>query len=153
LQHATSTLIFAILEELSPFEVLNLARWGLVHDNAEAYIGDIVRPLKHLSEFEFFNKIEERYDYLIAQWLGLGGVRVPPRVKDFDVEVCGYEAPIIFEGRLHPDWKFPPQSLQGFAHQWVVATIHAYANLPHGVEAIYLNRFRDLFPSFREEGL
>lgn len=59
-----------------------LAFWGLLHDAAEAYLGDIVRPLKlHLPEYE---KIEEN----VAKTLIVDKFKLPwpmpPEVRDAD---------------------------------------------------------------------
>jgi 5'-deoxynucleotidase YfbR-like HD superfamily hydrolase len=39
---------------------------GLLHDAAEAYLGDMVRPLKHLPEMQVFRDADERAEAAIA---------------------------------------------------------------------------------------
>jgi hypothetical protein len=49
------------------------ARWGLLHDASEAYLGDIVWPLKHVPEMRAaYAPIEERMMEAIARRFALG---------------------------------------------------------------------------------
>lgn len=41
--------------------------WGLHHDDAEAYLGDMVQPLKHDPRMEFFRRVEEGWMLLVAR--------------------------------------------------------------------------------------
>jgi uncharacterized protein len=45
--------------------------WGLLHDAAEAYLGDIPRLLKITPEFEFYREAEDRALQVIATTFGL----------------------------------------------------------------------------------
>lgn len=58
-----------------------LAPWGLMHDAAEAYIGDMVRPLKR--EMPEFKRIEKRIERQIARRWDLAWP-MPPPVKQAD---------------------------------------------------------------------
>ena len=59
-----------------------LALWALLHDAAEAYIGDMVRPLKrHLLDYVW---IEDRILGAIAAKYGLTGGEIPAEVRDAD---------------------------------------------------------------------
>jgi 5'-deoxynucleotidase YfbR-like HD superfamily hydrolase len=44
-----------------------LALEGLAHDFSEAYLGDLIRPLKRAPEFAFFVKAEERLEAMLAE--------------------------------------------------------------------------------------
>jgi hypothetical protein len=48
------------------------ALWGLLHDASEAYLQDVVRPLKELAVFEAYRAAERRLQSSIAQRFGLG---------------------------------------------------------------------------------
>jgi uncharacterized protein len=59
------------------------AREGLLHDAAEAYIGDMVRGLKHSIAMSAFRELEERIEAAIAIRFGLQHP-MPGAVKDAD---------------------------------------------------------------------
>lgn len=48
-------------------EVRHLARLALMHDSAEAYIGDMIRPLKHQAEMAEFRRAEVAIEVEIAE--------------------------------------------------------------------------------------
>lgn len=68
------------------------AMWGLMHDAAEAYIGDIRRPLKGL--VPNVKDIEGRILVAIAMALGLP-VQIPPAVKVADNVALATEAALL----------------------------------------------------------
>lgn len=41
--------------------------WGLLHDASEAYIGDMVSPLKHSDEMVTFREVEEQVHKAVAE--------------------------------------------------------------------------------------
>lgn len=57
---------------------------GLCHDAAEAYIGDMTRPLK--VKMTAFKDVEARIDAVIAQAFGTT-FPLPPIVKEFDTRI------------------------------------------------------------------
>lgn len=57
--------------------------WGLLHDAAETYLGDVVKPLKHHPSMEMFREAEYRLDAVIAARFGLC-FPMPAEVKDAD---------------------------------------------------------------------
>lgn len=54
-----------------PDEVRRLAQLALMHDSAEAYIGDMIRPLKHQAEMAEFRRAEVAIELCIADAFGL----------------------------------------------------------------------------------
>lgn len=45
--------------------------YALVHDCSEAFVGDLVRPIKCIPEMAFFKVLEERFEKAIHESLGL----------------------------------------------------------------------------------
>lgn len=61
------------------------ALWALLHDAAEAYIGDMVRPLKlHMPDF---CRVDDLLTTAIACRFGLRGTKIPPEVKAVDTRI------------------------------------------------------------------
>ena len=60
----------------------DLALWGLLHDATEAYVGDMVRPLK--KQIPAFSEVEDRVMKAIAERFDLFTETMPPEVKDAD---------------------------------------------------------------------
>jgi len=89
----------------SDYNNIDLARWALLHDAAEAYLGDLVRPLKQLPEFRFFVEAEDRYFPLLAEKFGLVGTKEPEAVKSLDLDMCAHETKAL-RVNLH-DWVAP----------------------------------------------
>lgn len=59
------------------------ALWGLLHDAAEAFLGDVSRPLKHQAFMDGYRQAEDRLQRLIFDRFGLIGP-VPAEVKAAD---------------------------------------------------------------------
>lgn len=60
------------------------ALWALLHDATEAYVGDMVRPLKlNMPEYR---AAEDRVEVAIAERFGLQ-MPMPPRVKQIDTAI------------------------------------------------------------------
>jgi hypothetical protein len=72
---------------------LAFARWALMHDAAEAYIGDMIRPLKPF--VPAFLEIEARLERVIWTKYGLEG-DLPPEVKAADTAILGDEMCRLF---------------------------------------------------------
>lgn len=65
--------------------------WALLHDAAEAYVGDASSPLKRSAGMEAYRSIEDRILRCVFEQFGLhhGGdeVWIPPQVKEVDVRM------------------------------------------------------------------
>lgn len=72
--------------------------WALLHDAAEAYIGDVPRPVKHA--IPAFQEIDNRIMAAIAEKYDLG--ECPEWVKYADRHIVAREAHVLFP--TPPDW-------------------------------------------------
>lgn len=63
---------------------------GLLHDAAEAYIGDVIWPLKQAEELGGYKRIERAIEHAIADRFGLPR-RKSPIVKHFDLVLLSTE--------------------------------------------------------------
>lgn len=70
-----------------------LARWALLHDAAEAYFGDIIRPIK--PSLAGLAPIEARLEAVVWQAFGLAG-DLPAAVKQADRQICTDEMLALF---------------------------------------------------------
>lgn len=66
------------------------ALWGLLHDAAEAYLGDLTRPIKHSPGMSAFRTAEKRLMLVIAGALNLEG-KEPESVKEADAILLATE--------------------------------------------------------------
>lgn len=86
-------------------------RHALLHDAAEAYIGDLVRPLKYIPEiYEQYSQLESKLESVIYERFGLDPV-APPEVKEIDDRVVQHEA---FYLMGQPFWSKPIHDLGMF---------------------------------------
>lgn len=94
-----------------------LRRIALMHDAAEAYLGDVCKPLKRL--LPDYRAIEDRVQRAIFKRFGLPA-EVPACVKDWDARLLANEGTSF----MGPDWHdamFPPDPEIGPISPWSAA--------------------------------
>lgn len=69
---------------------------GLMHDAAEAYLGDIIRPMKYSGEFGTYFVAEERAERAIAERFGLA-FPWPTAVREADDIACRDELDSLWD--------------------------------------------------------
>lgn len=109
------------------------ARWALLHDASEAYMGDMVRPLKY--EMPKFQAAEDHLMRIIGVKFGLVG-EMPAQVKEHDTRIVVDEREQIMQTSRLP-WPL----LEGYASLGV--TIQGWS--PRRAKAEYLSRYQQLF--------
>lgn len=77
---------------------------GLLHDTAEAYLHDLVRPVKYLPSFGAYLDTEARIWKVIARKFGVPE-ELPEEVHVMDNRALVTEAEQL-KAPLHPDWIF-----------------------------------------------
>ncbi len=82
----------------------DLKPWGLLHDAAEAYTGDVPSPIHRLMPLrDSFLCIERRIEYDIAEQFGLE-YPMPPEVKKADYTIFATEARDVMGGERGGCW-------------------------------------------------
>lgn len=81
-------------------------RWCLIHDNPEAYLGDMVRPMKVQDSMTPFREREQHLLKKIARWVGLPEEE-PKQVRELDTEILTFEAHRI-KVPVREDWELKP---------------------------------------------
>lgn len=108
------------------------ALWGLLHDGTEAYVGDMIRPLKvHMPDYV---EAENRVMAAIAEKFGLSDVNMPDSVRDADNRILLNERNTL-KGTPPQEWDVPYEPFP-------VAEIKALG--PKGATNAYLARFEEL---------
>lgn len=113
------------------------ALWGLMHDAAEAYTGDMISPMKSLECFAIFRAIERRIEATIFRRFGLLDkhdpyVGIPASVSDADLKM------VLTEGRV-----LCPASFE----QWDLTTQQPIEHYqlaclpPHEAEQAFMERW------------
>lgn len=112
-------------------EMLELVKfWGLMHDATEAYMGDMVRPLKVM--IPAYSEMEAKLDRVIMT--KFVGQTIPSHIhaliKEADNQVLASEVrdlvPVV-----HPDWDFP----------WPATLDYVGAWNPNKAERLFMERF------------
>jgi hypothetical protein len=110
----------------------HLAFQGLMHDATEAYINDLVRPVKRaIGERNVYYRLEQMAWGAIAQAFGLP-LELDPAVKYADTQICKLE-----KARLHPRagrWNLPMP----------MPELTIYALTPELAQLGFLKRFCEL---------
>lgn len=79
---------------------------GLLHDGAEAYIGDLIRPLKARPEFEFFRQLDDTITAVILVASQLEFTSLPEIVHLADNEITKAEVTLArheYDGNAKED--------------------------------------------------
>lgn len=80
----------------------DLALWGLLHDAAEAYLGDVVRPLKLSEAMAGYRQIEAAMLTEIADVYDLPGRGIHDDVRDADEFLCQVEMRDLLPASVWP---------------------------------------------------
>ena len=113
---------------------------GLLHDASEAYIGDMIRPLKYLKQmYGVYKKIEHRIDTAIAQAFGLESLEKTKSVEVADVVQLSLENIYL---KLKPSkWAF--DTLEKYPQ--FKDTLPLVPWTPEVAEAKFLEKFNKLY--------
>jgi uncharacterized protein len=112
-----------------------LAKWGLLHDAAEAYIGDMARPLKRL--LPEYKKIEVGIMRVIAFRFDLEWPE-PPEVKNADIYALALEGKRFMAGR-EDEYGIADMKVSGMAVNAL------YSMTPADGKRLFMDRFKELF--------
>jgi 5'-deoxynucleotidase YfbR-like HD superfamily hydrolase len=106
--------------------------WGLLHDASEAYIGDIITPVKR--SIDGIRDIEQRNHDVIAIKFGLDRDE-PEAVKRADLVVLATEVRDLMGGQRAGDWEIGAEPLSGITIQPVGPAL---------AKKMFLSRFEEL---------
>lgn len=111
----------------------HLAKLGLLHDAAEAYIGDMVRPLKRMGEMTIFRDVETKLWGCIASRFDLLDIDDPDgTVKHVDDVLLTTERRDLFTNPL--PWSPLPEPLAATIIPWP----------PDNARIYFMERWREL---------
>lgn len=85
---------------------------ALLHDAAEAYLGDVSRPLKSVGGFSEYRTLETLAMLVIMDRFGLAR-HIPKVVADMDAEALRIEMDALMGGERGGDWKLGPRITEG----------------------------------------
>lgn len=83
-----------LVTKISPIDI---AKEALLHDAAEAYLGDVVKPLKHL--LPEYDSIESNFMKAISEKFGLNAQKLN-EVKKYDLIALEIEYQIYVKGKV-----------------------------------------------------
>jgi hypothetical protein len=124
---------------MSAEQVRLIAQCALMHDSAEAYIGDMIRPLKHQPEMVPFRHAEDVIEAVIAEAFKLHWTpEAHSIVKRIDDRILVDEITYLMP---HPGMYLESPLLRDQSP--LGARFHCYA--PADAERAFLARYRELF--------
>ena len=107
-------------------------RWLLMHDASEAYIGDVISPLKMSYHYDIFREIEDRLMAVICERFELP-ITQPEEVHEIDILVRHTEMRDF--GSVHEScWLNEPKL------NWKIRPLS-----PEKSKFLFLDRYQDLF--------
>lgn len=107
------------------------ALWGLLHDATEAYVGDMIHPLKR--HMPAFCDAEDQVMAAIAEKFGLTSSQMPTSVHEADTRILLDERAALL-GEPADDWGIKGDPFDVVIEAWS----------PEVAENAYLRRFHDL---------
>ncbi len=121
-----------------------LAKWGLLHDAAEAYITDVPRPIKQL--FPEVNKTEGRILEVVAEKYNLPWP-IPKEVHHIDQRMIYNEAPALMKMPLEEMIAFPgtQYDLEKEISLLKMDNLHISGWSPPAAKMYFLHRFDELW--------
>lgn len=110
---------------------------GLLHDSAEAYVGDMVRPLKHQPEMGEFRRAEALIEAQVAKRFGLKWTEdACEQVKEIDDRILVDE--------IHALMRKPRLYMGGSLGQLKKLDARILGLSPDVAERVFLDRFKEL---------
>lgn len=121
---------------------------GLLHDATEAYLGDLIRPLKHLAGYGIDYRIAEAALHReIAEVFGLDG-QVPPLIKEIENRILCNERVELLPKMKDPNFEWGLEAVGGDPLQGV--TIECWS--PPMAKAKFLALFHQLMGERERRG-
>lgn len=84
---------------------------ALLHDAAEAYIGDIIKPIKEL--LPVFQEIEDKIIKVIFKKFDLD-INCLPVIKEYDIKAQEFEFKAFYENARYVSYLAPDEALSSF---------------------------------------
>jgi hypothetical protein len=111
------------------------AAWGLLHDAAEAYIGDLIRPIKR--SMPSFCAADDQLTALIAERFGLDGTEIPAAVHHADARILLTERAELLNMSTGHRWDEYVEGLEPL-------DVEVVGVAPQVAEQAFLDRFEEL---------
>lgn len=107
---------YLLEKEIKHPDLIGVFRYALLHDAAEAYIGDMITPIKLC--FPKFKSLESIWEKVIFEKFGVTDYKHV--VKQFDVEALNIEADCFYNGAKHEfiNYFLPDKISEIFTHQF-----------------------------------
>lgn len=97
--------------------------YALLHDASEAYLGDVVAPLKRSSALAGYREIEARVQAAIYRAVGLDANAVPETVHAADLVALQIEGRALFDPAIDSAWLGPAWRLSAAHRTLAVETV------------------------------
>lgn len=120
------------------------AALGLLHDSPEAYLGDLINPVKHNGSMKEYIKLETKFGNTIAKAFGLPNLDKTESVEIADLLMLGKEAKEL--GRPIPS------KCEEYMNKWkgVLDIMNFEILSPQEARKRYIKRFQELIYGKKE---
>lgn len=127
----------------SPEEIF----WGLMHDAAEAYVGDIIWPLKRAPELAGYKMVERRVELAICKAFRMS-YDMPAIVKHADLVMLATEKRDLMRGD-HTTVEREAIAAKGETDKWYCDDVQPHPKAvvgwsPYDAKALFLSHFEKL---------